>query len=99
MDTIRDPVLPNINRVIKYRKTTCAGFVASTGERSSAQRTIVGKHKGKTSLGGLDVDGIIILKCIFDETRSRSTRDLRRQFRVTSLLGLRVSIPIGGMDV
>jgi len=59
----------------------------------------VGKHEGKTLLGVLDVDGTMILKCIFDEHRLRWTRELRRRSIVIRLLGLRVSIPTGGMDV
>jgi hypothetical protein len=38
--------------------------MASTGEKCGTQRIVVGKHEGKTSLGGLDVDGIIIFKSI-----------------------------------
>jgi hypothetical protein len=41
-DTIRSPVLPHINRVIKYRKMTCAGFGTHTGYSRGTQRTIVG---------------------------------------------------------
>jgi len=65
MDTIRCPVLPRINREIKYRKMTCAESVASTGERSGTQRIIVAKHSGKTSMGDLDIDGIYNIKIYF----------------------------------
>jgi hypothetical protein len=42
---------------------TRPGFVAITGERRDTQRIIVEKHEGKTLVGSLDVDGVIILKC------------------------------------
>jgi hypothetical protein len=35
------------------------------GERRSANRVLVGKHEGGDSLEDLDVDGKIILNCIF----------------------------------
>ena len=63
MNMNRGPVRPHINRIIKYRKMTCADFVASTGERRDTQRIIVGKHEGKTSVGSLDVDGVKLFKC------------------------------------
>jgi hypothetical protein len=37
---------------------TCAGFVVRAGERRGTERIIEGKYEEKTSLGGLDVDGI-----------------------------------------
>ena len=43
--------LPNIVRVIKSRWMRWAGHVARMGERRGAYRVLVGKRKGKRSLG------------------------------------------------
>jgi hypothetical protein len=40
------------------------GVWVTPGDRRGTRRIIVGKQERKTSLGGLEVDGIIILKCV-----------------------------------
>jgi len=43
---------PNIGWVIKSRRMRWAGHVARMGERRGVYRVLVGKPKGKRSLGG-----------------------------------------------
>jgi hypothetical protein len=42
---------PSIIRMIKSRRTRCAGLVARIGENRHAYRILVGKPKGKRPLG------------------------------------------------
>jgi len=42
---------PNIVRVIKSRRMRWVGHVARMGEKSGAYRVLVGKSKGKRTLG------------------------------------------------
>ena len=42
---------PNIARVIKYRRLSCAGHVARMGEGRSAFKIVTGKPTGKRPLG------------------------------------------------
>jgi hypothetical protein len=44
-----------------------AGYVACTGDRKGAYRILVGKPEGKTPFRRLSVDGMMILKLIFQE--------------------------------
>ena len=57
--------LPNIVRVIKSRRMRWAGHVARMGEGRGVHRVLVGKPEGKRKWGDPDVDGRIILRCIF----------------------------------
>jgi hypothetical protein len=43
--------LPSIIRIIKPRRTRCAGNVARIGEKRNACRILVGKPEGKRQLG------------------------------------------------
>jgi hypothetical protein len=51
--------------LFKSRRMRYVGHVARTGERSVANRVLVGKPEGKNILEDLGVDGRIILKWIF----------------------------------
>jgi len=57
--------LPNIVRVVKTRRMRWAGHVARMGVGRVVHRVLVGKPEGKSPLGRPDVDGRIILRCIF----------------------------------
>ena len=58
--------LPNIVRVVKSRRMRWAGHVVRMGEGRGVYRVLVGKSEGKRPLGREpDVDGRIILRCIF----------------------------------
>jgi len=52
-------------RVIKSRKLWWAGHVARMWERRGAYSVLVGRPEGKNHLEDLDIDGRIILKCMF----------------------------------
>jgi len=56
---------PNIARVIKSRRMTWAGNVASMGDRRGVFRVLVGKPEGKRSLGRHRRRWRIILRWIF----------------------------------
>ena len=53
------------DRVIKSTRMRWAGYVARMGERRRVYTVLVGKPEGKRTLEDVDVDGRIILKCIF----------------------------------
>jgi hypothetical protein len=57
--------LPNIVRVVKSRRMRWAEQVARMGEERGVHRVLVGKPEGKRPLGNPDVDGTIILRCMF----------------------------------
>jgi hypothetical protein len=57
--------LPNIVRVVKWRRMRWAGHVARMGEDRGVHRVLVGKPEGKRPLGDQDIDGRIILRWIF----------------------------------
>jgi len=57
--------LPNIVRVVKSRRKRWAEHVARMREGRGVHRVLVGKPEGKRPLGDLNVDGRIILRCIF----------------------------------
>jgi hypothetical protein len=57
---------PDINRVIKSRRTRWAGHAARTGERRNAYRILVGKPEGKRPLGRPRRRWVTILKWILD---------------------------------
>jgi hypothetical protein len=57
--------LPNIVRVVKSRRMSWAGHVASMGEERGVHRLLVGKPEVKSHWGDPDVDGRIILRWIF----------------------------------
>jgi len=57
--------LPNIVRVVKWRRMRWAGHMARVGEDRSVRRVLVRNPEGKRPLGGEDVDGRIILRWIF----------------------------------
>jgi hypothetical protein len=54
--------LPNIVRVIKWRRMRWAGHVARRGEGRGAYRILVGRPEGRRTLGRPGVDGKIVLK-------------------------------------
>ena len=56
---------PNIVRVIKSRRMRWVGHVARMEEERGVHKVLVGKHEGKNHWGDQDVDGRIILRCIF----------------------------------
>jgi len=55
----------HIVRVIKSRRIRWAGHVARMGKRRGVYRDLVAKPEGKNHLENPDVDGWIILRCIF----------------------------------
>jgi hypothetical protein len=57
--------LPNIVRVVKWRRMRWAGHVARMGERRGVQRVLVVKPEERDHWGDPDVDGCIILRRIF----------------------------------
>jgi hypothetical protein len=56
----------NIIRVIKSKRLRWAGHVAHMGARRVAYRALVGKPEGRNHLEDPGVDGMIILKWIFE---------------------------------
>ena len=57
--------LPNIVRVVKWRRMRWAGHVARMGEDRGVHRVLVGKPRERDHWGDQDVDGRIILRWIF----------------------------------
>jgi hypothetical protein len=57
--------LPNIVREVNSRRMRWAGHVARMGDGRGVHRVLVGKPEGKSHWGEPDVDGRIILRCIF----------------------------------
>jgi hypothetical protein len=57
--------LPNIVRVVKSRRMRWAGHVASMGEDRDVHRVLVGRLRERGHWGDQDLDGRIILRCIF----------------------------------
>jgi hypothetical protein len=55
---------PTIARVIKSRRMRCAGHVARMGSGEIHVQGFGWKPQGKNHWGGLDVDGLIILRWI-----------------------------------
>jgi len=53
---------PNIIRVSKSREIRRARHVARMGEARNAQRTLVGRLKGRDHFEDLDIDGRITLE-------------------------------------
>jgi hypothetical protein len=54
-------------RVVKSRRMRWAGHVARMGEDRRVHRVLAGKPEGKSHWGDHDVDGRIILRCIFSK--------------------------------
>jgi hypothetical protein len=57
--------LPNIVLVVISSGMRWAGHVARMGEDRGVHRMLVGKPEGKRPLEDQDLDGRIILRCIF----------------------------------
>jgi hypothetical protein len=55
---------PNIMRVTKSRRMTCAGHVARMGDMRNAYNILVGKPERKKTLEDIGVDEKIILEWI-----------------------------------
>jgi hypothetical protein len=57
--------LPNIVRVVKSGRMRWTRHVARMGEERGVHRVLVGKPEGRGHWGDPDVDGRIILRCLF----------------------------------
>jgi len=67
---------PNIIWVIKSRRVRWTEHVARVGDNGGAYRVLVGKPERKDHLEEINIDGSIILKCIFKKWDGKAWTEL-----------------------